>query len=753
MNKLTMKALQVMLLVIGFPMMVSAGVYNAGTYSLNFTTDASNNATITGFTTVPTSSVSLDIPATVTDGGKTYQVTTIYQKAFQNKTVVIGVKFPASITTIGYRAFEGTKITEAVFPADSKLVTIQDNIFASTPITKLVLPNSLTAIPANAFRDLPTLTSVTLPAGLVSIDQDAFNGCGISGDFTLPETLTTLGVRCFANTPNLGSVLFPSNSPVTAIPDAAFFNSGIKNMNFPPNLKSIGNDAYKECKNIATPEISLPVSLETIGDRAFANWRKNLNTAVFPARNKIIFPDGSRLKSIGEEAFRNGTFYGDINLPATVTVIPDRAFLRNEQWDGHITLHEGLTTIGANAFELVGSTQSLVIPASVTTIGKEAFYFSPFSGISFAEGSRLSSLGLSAFKQCFNLSYLDLSSVTALKADNASRAVASTSQYASMPAYTVVYLPTGSSVAANEENFVVDGTCRKFVVYDKDPVYYRINNFTDAGGRIWIGQKSRVVKNEPTPENFGWNRGCDYPIQHEFTATTADYKSRTFAADKGKTFTITLPYDAEVPAGMRAYQLKRLTENRDQYYFLSIEGNTMKANEPYVLRMIDAATAMSIPTAGNVKVVPAPQESKQTPEAEDGLKFIGTTVNIFNKDAANKGYYTLSNSIWYPVRTETGTEWTGETPAPEAKTNGYGGYIQSMRAYVYKPQAGAGSNAKFLMFLEDSSETTGIETVEKAIENKTSKIYTIDGRYVGTDFDSLTSGEVYIVNGKKVYKI
>ena len=76
-----------------------------------------------------------------------------------------------------------------------------------------------------------------------------------------------------------------------------------------------------------------------------------------------------------------------------------------------------------------------------------------------------------------------------------------------------------------------------------------------------------------------------------------------------------------------------------------------------------------------------------------------------------------------------------------------------MRAYVYKPQAGAGANAKFLMFLEDSSETTGIETVEKAIENKTSKIYTIDGRYVGTDFDSLTSGEVYIVNGKKVYKI
>ena len=46
---------------------------------------------------------------------------------------------------------------------------------------------------------------------------------------------------------------------------------------------------------------------------------------------------------------------------------------------------------------------------------------------------------------------------------------------------------------------------------------------------------------------------------------------------------------------------------------------------------------------------------------------------------------------------------------------------------------------------------TGIQEIKVAKPTTEGKIYTLDGRYVGTDFSQLRRG-VYIVNGKKVMK-
>ena len=50
-------------------------------------------------------------------------------------------------------------------------------------------------------------------------------------------------------------------------------------------------------------------------------------------------------------------------------------------------------------------------------------------------------------------------------------------------------------------------------------------------------------------------------------------------------------------------------------------------------------------------------------------------------------------------------------------------------------------------------ETTGINdvTTDAEAQQGAQRIYTIDGRYVGTDFDSLPSG-MYIMKGKKTLK-
>lgn len=761
-----------------------------GTYTLTYTVSG-GNATITKGTFNTGFTGALDIPATVTNGTTTYNVTAIGSSAFLDNTVITSLTLPEGLETIGprafrssktdgttgkiagkitipstvktldFRSFEGNKgINEVVFAATSQLTKLGDNVFLGTAITSIALPNSLKDIPLEAFIDLPNLTNVTLPNAYVTIGDRAFYNCGISGDIVFPSTLTTLGVNCFYQTKNLKTATFPDNTLVTAIPNGAFSYSGLQDVSLPKNLKTIGDNAYSNCPNMGGFDLVLPASLESIGKEAFAFWRDVNTEPEFKDRNKLIFPNPSALTTLGASAFRNGKWYGDIDLSGTkITRIETQTFLRNEQWDGHITLPENLTFIGANAFELVGSTQDLQIPAKVIELGNEAFYNSPFSGISFQKGTEVRTIGTSVFKYCFNLSYLDLSNVTNLQATNASRepSATNTSQYAYMPPYTMVYLPPGSTVKPGEENFVVAGKCSKFVVYDGDTNgrYFSIKDRTYSGDRKWIGQEKRITPDAPTPENFNMNRGCDYDIQYPFKAATATYTSRTFEKIRDKTYTICLPYPATVPDGLRAYKLNKKIDIG--FYFLSVDNGKLAANQPYVLRVVNPGGSFTfgIETGedGTGVDIPATKDAnlQQTEMPQDGLAFRGTTTNILNKEARNHNYYNLNGGIWYPIKTATET-WTGpDSDSAVNQASGFMGFVHSMRGYVVTPE---GSGAKFATMFEDSKDInpTAINEMEEQIQGKQARIYSIDGRYVGTDINTLPSGNIYVVNGKKIYK-
>ena len=74
-----------------------------------------------------------------------------------------------------------------------------------------------------------------------------------------------------------------------------------------------------------------------------------------------------------------------------------------------IVIEEGVESIGGQAFsgcEKIGATTigAITIPASVKTIGNDAFYDCiSLTTVTFAENSKLESIGKSAFKDCGNL--------------------------------------------------------------------------------------------------------------------------------------------------------------------------------------------------------------------------------------------------------------------------------------------------------------------------------------------------------------
>ncbi len=72
------------------------------------------------------------------------------------------------------------------------------------------------------------------------------------------------------------------------------------------------------------------------------------------------------------------------------------------------------------------------------------------------------------------------------------------------------------------------------------------------------------------------------------------------------------------------------------------------------------------------------------------------------------------------------------------------------RGYIQVINNAPGGAKRFVILRED--ETAGIDDLQqdKAL-NGTQRIYTLDGRYVGTSFDTLPNG-IYVIKGKKIVK-
>ena len=123
--------------------------------------------------------------------------------------------------------------------------------------------------------------------------------------------------------------------------------------------------------------------------------------------DNVIIPDKIKsgnvdyaVTSIGESAFSWYESLVSITIPESVTSIGERAFYDCSNL-GTVTFAEGskLESIGGSAFRETVIT-SITIPESVTSIGDYAFFNCTYLGtVTFAEGSKLESIGESAFEE------------------------------------------------------------------------------------------------------------------------------------------------------------------------------------------------------------------------------------------------------------------------------------------------------------------------------------------------------------------
>ena len=361
-------------------------VNNGITYRIN-----EKDATITAAEATLTEA---NIPSVVEFEGNQYPVIKINDNVFAGNTNLTAVTLPAGLVEIGNDAFSGCKNLESVTLPES-LKTFGYNAFEACKSLKAIkIPFGVTVIPESCFRECSSLESVTISEGVTSIAGFVFYHCNLNA-LTLPESLETIERYAFDSNRSLKSVNIPAK--VKTIGERAFSYCGLTDLVIPEGVQTIGDYAfwYNPLQNL-----TLPSTITSIGKEAF-RYNNNLqsitcNAVTPPMLGDNAFSSGimsdvkvplasiaAYRKAYGWKDFSN--YYGGEEIIDGVAYrIDDKgAYVQAAiMTESEICLAENVAFEGAqyplykiadNAFAGNGSITLVTVPATVETIGSNAF--------------------------------------------------------------------------------------------------------------------------------------------------------------------------------------------------------------------------------------------------------------------------------------------------------------------------------------------------------------------------------------------
>mgnify|MGYP004670578677 FL=1 len=305
------------------------------------------------------------------------------------------------------------------------LKVIDQNSFYNSWANKIIMPNNMQYIGANAFNKCTSLKEITIPDGLETIETNTFFQTRCVG-YKIPNSVTEIKSGAFWHCDLLKSVYIPDT--VTNIASNAFadcndnlviygHNSSYLNEYVQNNSNKNGNNnlVYKSGYNVngniftsydgneEAVQIPYGIGLSRIADEAFKNntFVKSVSIASgithigencfenCTSLKAVVIPDD--VESIGDNAFNglsgvtvycnSGSFAEDYCIKNNITVVTDY-----DVRDGVLNKYNGsetnvvipdnlcLVEIGRNSFYNINNVQSIIIPEGVTAVGINAIY-------------------------------------------------------------------------------------------------------------------------------------------------------------------------------------------------------------------------------------------------------------------------------------------------------------------------------------------------------------------------------------------
>lgn len=331
-------------------------------------------------------------------------------------------------------------VTELTFlyTPNSDLKTCKLNVVLQAP-EELEIPETIdgftvTEITKGAFDFARNVTSLKLPATIKKIGLDVFSLCTNLSSVDVPSLEAWLGIEFES---------YGSN-PVYRARNLFINGEKLEKLEIPQGVETINSFSFYNCASIRN--ISFPSSLKSIGAYAFYNSRAN--SVGISSLTHLFNMDFASISSnplaYARNLYVNGKRITDIVVPDEITKIKPYTFY---QFSGitSIDIHKNVTEIGTAAFlgcdnlyavvihDVAAwcsinfanedanpmcsakslalnngiSTNELIaveIPASVKEIAPFAFYnCANIVAITFEQGSQLTSIGASAFRNCLSL--------------------------------------------------------------------------------------------------------------------------------------------------------------------------------------------------------------------------------------------------------------------------------------------------------------------------------------------------------------
>ena len=192
---------------------------------------------------------------------------------------------------------------------------------------------------------------------------------------------------------------------------------------------------------------------------------------------------------------------------------------------------------------------------------------------------------------------------------------------------------------------------------------------------------------------------------------TVDYAlaTHTLSVTEAGAATLVLPYETEIPEGVKAYTLTYASDNKAVATELT---GVIPANTP-VLVNAEKGDYTFKATATLTKKADKPVS--------------GNLHGVWSEEVVPEGSYVLQN--------QSGTVAFYRVDAADFK-------VKANQAYLYAPEA---AGAKMLN-IDFGGEATAINGVEAEASNANTQVYTIDGKKANRN--NLAKGQVYVTKGK-----
>lgn len=236
----------------------------------------------------------------------------------------------------------------------------------------------ITTVAASVFNGKNLESWTSLPEGIVTIEKDAFRNAKLK-EIKLPSTLTSIGDNAFRDNA-FTSISLPD---VVTIGKNAFANTKLTKIELPSSLTAIASNAFDGCNNLTDAiskienknvieqnSLSLPNAIlyvpETTNNYDYSNWnclRILFGERAFGCADGLEYTytaTGKKAVLIGvaEDGIKNGV----VSVPETVTL-----------GEGDNKVECNVLDIGKDAFKGNQNLKKIEFPASIETIGENAF--------------------------------------------------------------------------------------------------------------------------------------------------------------------------------------------------------------------------------------------------------------------------------------------------------------------------------------------------------------------------------------------